>query len=138
VVTTGLSLLPFGGILQTIVLCHLFVIAPAAVVERLGVGDAMKRSGQLTAGRRWGIFGMVLLVQVVVIVSVLAWVLPLYNGNETDLVLLGHQLKRAAWLFVGAVAILQLFTGIMQAVSYALLREDKDGVSTQDLAKVFE
>jgi hypothetical protein len=31
-----------------------------------------------------------------------------------------------------------MFTGIVEAVSYALLRKDKDGTSYESLAKVFE
>jgi hypothetical protein len=36
------------------------------------------------------------------------------------------------------VGVFPLFTGIVEAVSYALLRQDKDGASYQDLAKIFE
>jgi hypothetical protein len=136
--TNGIQLLPAGGILSTILLCYWFVVAPAAVVERLGAGGAIQRSVALTSGRRGGIFGMCLLVGLVVVVGLVWWVMPLFDSTETDPHVLGHLLKRTAWLMVGTVAVTQLFTGIMQAVSYTLLRVDKDGVSTEELAKVFE
>jgi hypothetical protein len=31
-----------------------------------------------------------------------------------------------------------MFSGIAEAVSYALLRQDKDGVSRAELARIFE
>ena len=36
------------------------------------------------------------------------------------------------------MGVFQMFTGIVQAVSYALLRMDKEGVTHDELARVFE
>ena len=41
-------------------------------------------------------------------------------------------------VFMIALGMLQLFTRIVEAVAYATLREDREGLSRHDLAKVFE
>ena len=47
-------------------------------------------------------------------------------------------LDHFAVVVVAILAVYQLFIGIVQAVSYSLLRADKDGVPNDELAKVFE
>jgi hypothetical protein len=37
-----------------------------------------------------------------------------------------------------AAAVIQMLVGLAEAVSYVLLRQDKDGVSHAELAKIFE
>ncbi len=69
---------------------------------------------------------------------VLIWVVPVINSHETDPAVMAGALKRMSLLLVGTICVFQLFTGIVQAVSYSLLRGDKDGVSNEELAKVFE
>ena len=51
-----------------------------------------------------------------------------------------HQrhIKHIVITLVPVMCAYQLFIGVVQAVSYSLLRADKDGVSNDDLAKVFE
>jgi len=137
-VRLGLSMIPLGAIIGLGLVCYWFVVAPAAVAERLGPGGAIKRSSELTAGRRWPIFGMLFLMGIAQAVVLLAVAMPLLSGHETDPQVVAHALKRAVIIFVVLVAISEMFTGIVQAVSYALLRADKDGVSTEELAKVFE
>jgi hypothetical protein len=52
----GFVLLVIPGL---IVLTVLFVAVPVAVVERPGVFQSLSRSGDLTAGHRWAVFGVV-------------------------------------------------------------------------------
>jgi hypothetical protein len=137
-VTTLLQLVPrAGGIVSTILLCYWFVAAPAAVAEKLGPGAAFARSAELTRGRRWGIFGLNLLIQLAIFALVAVWIVPLLAG-QVDPAVFGSTLRRTAVILVVAVSVFELFVGVAQAVCYTLLRTDKDGISNEELARVFE
>lgn len=134
--TNLLALLPFGGIIGAIITCIWFVAAPAAVAERLGPFAALTRSAQLTTGRRGGIFGLTFLLGLIVVIAVMAYVLPMAN-NPGD----GDpyaRIKQAALVIAIGMCVFNTFMGIVEAVSYALLRQDKDGVTHEELARVFE
>jgi len=132
VVTSLVQLAPMGGILGTIVTCYWFVGAPAAVVEGLNPIEALSRSAALTQGRRWGIFGLCLLLSLTIVIVFFAWLMPAAQSNDTD------PLRHMIVALMVIIAVYQLFLGIVQAVSYSLLRADKDGVPNDELAKVFE
>jgi hypothetical protein len=104
-----------------------FVATPACVVEELGVSSSIGRSGQLTKGHRWGIFGLIIL-------------LSLANGivdNAIDQIfvadsvplLAAHAIWSAVW---GA------FYAILAVVTYHDLRVAKEGIDTEQIAAVFE
>jgi hypothetical protein len=137
-VTALVEQVPFGGIIATVITCYWFVAAPAAVVERLNPIAAFSRSNQLTAGRRGGIFGLCLLLQLVIIGVVLAYLGPLLTGHVPEPDQLASTLNHFIIVMLVVASVYQLFIGIVQAVSYSLLRADKDGVSNEELAKVFE
>jgi len=128
-----LQFIPLGGIGAAIVRCMWFVAAPAAVVEKLGPFNALSRSSQLTGGRRWGIFGLTFLLGVSLFILIVAWAALTFGGNLGP-----SELRLGALGAVASVAILYMFTGVVEAVSYTLLRQDKDGVSHEQLAHVFE
>lgn len=131
------GIVPFPGnmVLQLVLSTIFFVATPAAVAERLiNPFAAMSRSVTLTSGRRWGIFGLVFLFFVVMVVFVMIYMIPLMNRSEPDLAAIKHM----ALVMVIAFGVLQLFNGIVQAVGYALLRQDKEGITHDELAKVFE
>jgi hypothetical protein len=131
-VTSVVQMVPFGGIIGTIITCYWFVCAPAAVVERLNPVAALSRSSALTQGRRGGIFGLCFLISLIVIAIFMIWMVPaVSNGKESSF-------KSMVLAMVVIISVYQLFMGIVQAVSYSLLRGDKDGVSNEELAKVFE
>lgn len=134
VVTNLLQLVPFGGIAGAIITCMWFVAAPAAVAEKLGPIAALTRSAELTSGRRWGIFGLTFLMGIVLIIMLMVWIAPMFAGDGD----LEGSLRSSSLFFIGTMAVFQMFTGIVEAVSYALLRQDKDGVTHDELAKVFE
>jgi hypothetical protein len=134
VVTNVLSLVPMGGIISSVVMCIWFVGAPAAVAERLGPFEALSRSAHLTSGRRWGIFGMLFLIGVVQIGLMAAWIAPMFTSDDVDFA----SMETSLTVVVVMVGVFYMFTSIVEAVSYALLRQDKDGVSHAELAKVFE
>jgi len=135
VVTNLLQLVPFGGIVGAVVTCMWFVAAPAAVAEKLSPFQALSRSSELTRGRRWGIFGLTFLIGLMLIGMLMVWIVPMFEKSGEDL---AASLKSSSLLFVGTMALFQMFTGIVEAVSYALLRQDKDGVTHDELARVFE
>jgi hypothetical protein len=137
VITGAIQYVPGGGIAGAVVMCIWFVASPAAVAEKLGPFAAFSRSAQLTAGRRWGIFGLTLLLGIMLVGLLLFWLIPLLQGIDSDPEAIA-QLKWAGIMFVPTMGVFHLFTGIVEAVSYALLRQDKEGASYQDLAKIFE
>ena len=134
IMSTLLGRVPGGGLLAAVLGCIWFVAAPAAVAEQLGPWAAFARSSELTRGRRWGIFGLNFVIGLVVIGLLALWILPLFHGPLIGLV----DLKRRAYLFLATAGVVQLFVGITAAVSYALLRQDKEGISHEALARVFE
>jgi hypothetical protein len=137
IITQTLQLVPgVGGILSAVVQCMWFVTMPAAVAERLGPFAAFSRSAQLTSGRRWGIFGLSFLVGLMAIVLMAIWIVPLLQESHPGGA--AASLAHASIWFVLTIGLLQLFQGIVQAVAYALLRQDKDGVSYEELARIFE
>jgi hypothetical protein len=138
VITNVLQLVPGGGIISAIVMCIWFVATPAAVAEQLGTMAAFTRSSQLTKGRRWGIFGLTFLIGLILLGLLLIWIVPMLTSAEGDPVETVRQLERSSLMFVVTIGLFQLFSGIVEAVAYVLLREDKDGVSVQELAKIFE
>lgn len=137
-VVSIVGLVPFGGIISAILSCMWFVTAPAAVVERLNPINAFARSNALTQGRRWGIFGMSIVLNLGIIVIMVAYLGPVLTGSVGSIDQARTTFEHFFVVFLPVVLVYQLFIGIAQAVSYSLLRADKDGVSNDELAKVFE
>ena len=135
-ITNVLAMVPIGGILGAIINCIWFVASPAAVAERLGPIAALSRSAVLTKGRRWGIFGLTFVVGLLMVLLMLAYIIPMVQ--HPDLEDPAGQFKQAAIVIVLLAALFNTLTGIVAAVSYALLRQDKDGVTHEELARVFE
>ncbi len=136
VVTSVANMIPMGGIIGAILTCIWFVGAPAAVAEQLGPVAALSRSATLTHGRRWGIFGLLFLINLVQIGLMAIFVVPLFTNDNGMEVL--TTIKSTSLFVIVIMAVFQMFNGIVEAVSYALLRQDKDGVTHEELARVFE
>jgi hypothetical protein len=133
-ISNVLQLVPGGAFVSIFVLCYFYVAAPAAVTEQLNPIAALGRSSQLTAGRRGGIFGLNFLLGAIVLGVMYTMLKPLLDDpahHATDA-------NGIALMLFGTMCVFQLFMGIVQAVSYTLLRTDKDGVTNDELAKVFE
>jgi hypothetical protein len=69
-VTLLTTLLSIGGLLLCIVPGVILYVAwsiavPALLVERCGIRESMRRSWRLTAGSRWRVFGILLLMQII-------------------------------------------------------------------------
>ncbi len=78
-ISIGLVLLIIPGIIMLLVW---FVAVPVLIIEDKGVFDSMSRSGELTKGNRWRIFGLMLVVYigvfvVFIIAALIAAVLPI-------------------------------------------------------------
>lgn len=111
------------------------VAGPAIVVERDGVGAAFRRSSELTAGYRWKILGLflVLLVIYILIFAVLG-VLGLKSLSSTS-----PEPLSVATLIMGAIStmILQVIWGTIQPSLYIELRRAKEGDSMESLEQIF-
>ena len=109
-----------------ILMCVLYVAVPAVVVERPGVIGAMSRSAELTKGNRWSIFVLVLV----------------FMGLGLLIQLLFGSLALSG--FIGMIIVqlitmvLSLFGSVSQVVAYHDLRTAKEGISTDEIAAVFD
>ncbi len=112
-----------------IVVVALWVYVPAIIVEKKGVGAAFTRSRELTKGRRWSIFGLLIVVGVAAfLVSWLtAFIFVLIVGHSG-----ADYAGDVARILIGA------FSAVLVAVGYYYLRADKEGVAIGDIAKVFD
>lgn len=135
-VMLGMILLIVPGIFLALMWA---VAAPAVVVEGGGVFRPMKRSGELTRNHRWAILGLVVIYLVIslIIQGVLAVAFgsmdaamaeSLYFGNAP----LGAVAGSALRAVLGSV-----ISSAGAAALYFELRTAKEGVSTEELAKVF-
>lgn len=122
---TGLGIMLFI-VPGVIIGCMLYVAIPACVIEKTGVIASLSRSGALTKGYRWPIFGLFLLVVVIAIVGGLA--LAKIGGEG-----LVGQLLGFAWQVVSTA-----FGAVLAAVVYHDLRAAKEGIDLDTLANVFD
>ena len=107
----------------------LSVFVPIIVIEGNGFGS-LARSSALTKGYRWPIVGFILLVYLVfyLVTALIAGLGVLLAGGIPILFLLLQGV---------ASGVSAAFASIAVAVTYARLREIKDGVGFTDLADVF-
>ena len=136
----GMILLIVPGIIVAIVL---IVAVPAMVVERTGVFDSMSRSSDLTKGNRVIIFflGLICVVIVLLIGAAIGILAAGFGGAavflENPFSLSGTALIAVALFIVANVlSVIISSTGI--ASLYYELRTAKEGVSSGELAKVFD
>ena len=107
-----------------IVALMLFVVVPVTVVERVGIDDAMKRSRELTSGRKGDLF-LILVFGACVSVAV-------------ELVAVYELAPDAAFIwraFGGAVT--SMYFAVTSAVAYVVLRRLREGTQVPDLARAF-
>lgn len=120
----GLVLLIVPGIL---VLLRWAVTMPVLIQERRGILDSMARSRDLTAGSRWPMLGLwVILVVVSALMSLVInrVAIPL----NVTFGLLADAVVRAALLVLSSV---------VMAVTYIELLRIKEGTGVEDLAEIF-
>ena len=112
------------------------VAGPVQVVQRTGIFDAMGRSADLTKGRRWSIFGLliayflaILVIEMVLVAisgaSLAAFTTTLNSGLFATVI---TPLLSAAILPIGAVGVTAI---------YYELRATRDGFGADNTAEVF-
>jgi len=120
-----------------IVSCMLWVAVPAAIVERPGLMGALRRSRALTQGNKMQIFGLILLLGMLTgAVSGIMQAVLLEGGSIADTSV--ERLPTYIYAEVVRIVVFGPLGAVLPAVSYFLLREEREGVSAAELAKVFE
>jgi hypothetical protein len=107
-------------------LSRFWLSVPVAVVERKGVFGSIRRGIQLVQGRGFAIFAILLLLFVLLYA---AKYLVLRSGPRTAIGL------DVGWLLVGILH--GTLMAVTCAVTYHDLRVAKEGVTTDDLVRVF-
>lgn len=130
VVSIGFVLLIIPGIFLIVVYS---VVIPAAVVERPGIKGSFSRSWDLTKGYRWPVLGLLLIMVVIIVifsfvVGAAGGIVAFSMGDFTLLVIVEYLISA----FSGALM------SVMIAVLYHDLRVAKEGVSTAQIAAVFD
>jgi hypothetical protein len=130
VVSIGFLLLVVPGVFLIVAYA---VVIPAAVVERAGIMGSFKRSWDLTKGFRWPVFGILLVLLVILIllglvVGTVGGILAFTMGSFMILAVVNYIVSALSGALM-SVAI---------AVTYHDLRVAKEGVSTAQLAAVFD
>ena len=124
-----------------IISCMLYVAVPAAVIEKPGLGGALKRSQELTSGYKMQIFGLWLIINVVTFVAayvIAKTMIPeptTFTGNLESLL---SKYKTMMFVIVALQLVMGSLGAVLNGVVYHDLRAVKEGVATDDLAKVFE
>ena len=137
-IASGLPLIPGIGIfvliVASVVIALMIVVrwsvaVPVCMVERLPPWSSLRRSSQLTKGRRWKLFGTILLLLIAsFIVDRLTW------GTSNAL---GGSVVRQIVAFVWDV-VWTAFFAIILLVTYYELRSDKEGISVDQITAVFD
>jgi uncharacterized membrane protein len=104
------------------------LVAPVVIMEREDADSARARSETLTAGHRWGIFGLLLVL--VVINLVLGAVAGAVFGVTGMLSFFVTK--------VLVVAVTNSFQAALYGVMYYQLRSEKEGIDIEQLAAVFD
>ncbi|HWU90063.1 MAG TPA: hypothetical protein VN253_22525 [Kofleriaceae bacterium] len=121
-----------------IIACMLYVTTGVAVLERPGLFGALARSSALTAGHRWAIFGLLL------ILSVINYVLTKGTGHlfvlspqmtETEV---RELVQRYIHVDLARAVLVGSLSSVMSSSAYYYLRLEKEGTSAGELARVFE
>ena len=113
------------------------VAVSVVVAERSGIGGAFSRSAELTAGARWKILGLGILVMI--FVYVIAAIAGAINFAVIGLPGMMSGTLNPIVLVVGAIAntLTSTFWATMQASLYIELIDWKDGPTAQRLAEIF-
>lgn len=107
--------------------CIFFVAVPACVVERAGPLRSFKLSRRLTAGHRWAILVLIVIVHIIPVLINLALALGLDTISELGVTILQTEIT----------AVLDTITAVIVAVAYFQLRAAKDGNDLGPIAQVF-
>ena len=108
------------------------VVIPSAVIERTGVGASFTRSSSLTEGRRWRVFGVIVVSWIVIMVVTMGIAFAMVGA-------LGAQNMAPVFIVMWIVgAVLQAYMSSLSGVLYTFLRRDKEGADIESIARVFD
>lgn len=113
-----------------------WVYIPAIVVEGKGIFDSFSRSRELTRGRRWHIFG--LLVIVFVLAFAINFVITLVAAIAVVRMPVSNFALVVATAEYVAQSLLAAFGAVMVAVGYYYLRAEREGIDVNVIASVFD
>lgn len=119
----GLILLIVPGLIVSVML---WVAVPVAVVERPGIMRSLSRSADLTKGNRWPVFGIILLIGIGSLVASFL-VSQVFGATAPG--------AFVTWIVAAAIS---AFAASVIAVGYATLRQTKEGVGIEEIARVFD
>ncbi|MGO1074859.1 hypothetical protein [Inquilinus sp. CA228] len=112
-----------------IVLCAFYVAVPVCVVEEAGIRASLSRSRRLTAGSRWRILAIAVLLFVVGVILGALFGFVARRALGPVEIAVAQQLLQVCLSAYGAVVV---------GVVYYQLRAAKDGVDIETLAGVFD
>lgn len=119
-----------------IVMTMYLVAVPAAVIEKKGVMDSLKRSAELTKGFRWQVFGAYILLTFVNMGVASAFVGGLFAlGVTTSSEGIGSSIHSGSFLLDSVIT---AFSAVVYAVIYNDLRIAKEGGNAEQIAAVFD
>lgn len=132
-VILGFALLVVPGIIFAMMW---FVIVPVLIVERTSIGDAFRRSSELTSGYRWSLFGLAIIFSAVA--AGLGILARLFVGAGA----FGSPGVDAIWPFIISQFLVKAMMAALGAagvaVTYYDLRAVKEGIGPEALASVFD
>ena len=134
-IACGFILLIVPGLM---LLCAWIVAVPALVAERRGIFETFGRSAELTRGNRWRIFALLLIFWVA------AMVLGMIMGAVMGVGMLtsGPQAFAVSPLYVVMNVVTNTLSALVgatgAAVLYVELRQAREGLGTDSLAKIFD
>ncbi len=123
----GLFLFVVPGL---ILACVWWVALPVEIVEKRGVLGSLNRSAELTRGYRWQAFAaMLLLFSVAALISMMMQPPEKANAEDLQIYMYAH--------FASGIVI-STFSAVVSCVAYHDLRAAKEGMTSADLADVFD
>ena len=130
-ISVGMILLIVPGIIIALMIC---LAIPVLMVESPGMLASLSRSRALTKGYRWHLLGLFLVAGIGSAVATFVVSLPfdLLLPQDGAIAIVGVVVKSAIQLFT------TVFLAVVLAVAYHDLRVAKEGVSTAQIAAVFD
>jgi hypothetical protein len=134
ILTIALSL---AGVVLAILLTVMWLVYTAAIaIEGKSVFASFGRSAELTRGRRWTIFGLFILVTIVMIAPAVVIAIAT-DWSPADALAEGPATAGGAIGYM-YYALATAFYAVLIAVAYYYLRVEKEGVSVEDIVRVFD
>ena len=113
-----------------------WVYAPVLLVDGGGILAALRRSAHLTKGRRWKIFGLLMLFGIMVVAPIIAVVM--IAGVPATEVLSPGPSTPAGFAGLIILALTTALHAVLATVSYYHLQAEKEGLGVDEAARVFD